>query len=206
MDGFRLDNEYIDKLFEKANYYNDEELKVLIQQLLDERNRLYDAANKDFLTGLNNRRVLDEIDNYSAVVMIDIDDFKDINDSYGHDIGDYIIKLVANILKNNTRSDDYICRLGGDEFAIIFTNCPLEVVRRRSLDILNEVRYTINALKHSLNVSIGIAINTNEEEIIDVIRKADYALYESKKNGKGMISEFDNDKCKTMINKLSFKK
>ena len=82
--------------------------------------------------------ILSEIKKVTGVLMIDIDNFKSINDTYGHDAGDYAIKEVAQVIKNTTRSSDYVCRYGGDEFMIAFVDCPAQVVKERAEKICHE--------------------------------------------------------------------
>ena len=98
----------IDRLISKAERTGDEELLSLVKKLIGEKNYLNKLVNRDTLTGLNNRRILSDIKDYSAVVMCDLDDYKQVNDLYGHTIGDSIIKTVSKILKSNVRKDDCI--------------------------------------------------------------------------------------------------
>ena len=87
----------IEKLLNIVNQIGDSELTYYVRKLVRERNYLNELANKDSLTGLKNRRALSNINDYSAVVMCDIDDYKLINDLYGHSVGDIIIKNIGNI-------------------------------------------------------------------------------------------------------------
>ena len=106
------EKDYIERLQEKCKRINDPELTELVNKLLEERMNLFDQANIDTLTGVHNRRILSNIHQCSSLVICDIDNFKTINDKYGHLTGDKVIKEVANALKNIIRYTDYICRYG----------------------------------------------------------------------------------------------
>ena len=179
--------------------YEDEPIMELLEQtrgaaekLIEERNYLRNFANIDPLTGLNNRRALDRIRDFTGVLMLDIDDFKSINDTYGHDKGDEVIKKIASIIQRTTRAKDCVCRLGGDEFAAIFVECPHDVIRERAELIGATVRETVTLENPTRNVTTSIGFATNEfNTSLDLIMKqADLALYESKRSGKDKITEF----------------
>ena len=112
---------YINTIKEKLKDINDPELVDLINRLINERTYLAETINIDPLTGLYNRRVLQNVRDIGAVIMCDIDYFKTVNDSFGHDTGDVVIKKVAQIIMNNVRIGDVVCRYGGDEYLIIFS-------------------------------------------------------------------------------------
>lgn len=193
---FSNEDYYIYQLINKVNSINDKELTGLVQRLITERSNLLKIAHIDILTGVNNRRVLSKIQNNTGILMIDIDNFKEINDTFGHDIGDYVIKAIADIIKNNTRNSDYICRYGGDEFLVAFVDCPENVIMERAKKICDCVANNIQVQDKKITVSIGVAFNDKANSQIDeTIKKADIALYQSKKNGKSQISnyKFDED-------------
>lgn len=180
--------EYIEKIKKKLEKIDDQELSNLINRLINERNYLENVANIDPLTGLYNRRILERIRECSGILMCDIDNFKTINDTYGHDTGDYAIKSVANILLRNTRINDYVCRLGGDEFFIVFNDCEEEIILERCKKINNEVSSEIKLPDHIVTLSLGIAYNKNNESVKTLLTKADEALYISKNSGKNQAS------------------
>ena len=187
-----MDNDdYIKLIREKLEGIEDKEFQNLIYKLIDERNHLSNIANIDPLTGLYNRRVLERIRDCNIVLMCDIDDFKTFNDTYGHDVGDYVIKNVANVLRENTRVNDYVCRIGGDEFFIGFTNCEYDFILERCEKIKNEINNRIKLPNHEVTISIGISINKDNEPVSDMIKKADEALYMSKRNGKNQINCYE---------------
>lgn len=191
-----MSEEHIKRLIEKLPSIKDEELKELIKMLLGERQELTDYAMIDHLTGLYNRKKLDEITNYGAVVMCDIDNFKGINDTFGHDFGDKVLKLVAKKLKSNTRHDDIICRYGGDEFLVVFQHCPLNIVVERMERIQKDLESSTSDLNIDVTLSIGISESKNEMPLASAITQADSALYFSKENGKRQISIYEEVKDK----------
>ena len=191
-------DQLISRILEKLEKVEDKELVLLVKKLIDERNYLSEIANIDTLTGLNNRRILERIRECSGVVMCDIDDFKKVNDTYGHDIGDTVIKRVTEIIKENTRSKDYVCRFGGDEFFIGFVECPENIIDERIEKIKIEVSNDrlLTKLKDKVTISFGFVINYNLEDLDSLIKKADKALYESKKNGRNKITKYEQIKIK----------
>lgn len=155
-------------------------------------------AMTDGLTGLHNRRALNaalarlgQSETDYAVLQMDLDRFKSVNDTMGHAIGDAVLKRVASILRAHTRQHDLLVRLGGDEFVII---CPGLTDRRRldelSYAIIHDVSQPIAIDDHAATVgaSIGIAIAQMSSGRIDpeaLIERADVALYAAKRSGRG---------------------
>lgn len=158
----------------------------------------------DPLTGLYNRRymlqrITDEIDKFNSdhmkfsIIIADIDNFKSMNDTYGHDYGDYILKCVSDIIKSNIREIDCLSRWGGDEFLILLS----ETDSNASYEIMERIRKTVNekAIKNEkhliLTMTFGISEFTGEESIDDIIKKADDALYVGKKRGRNCVVTYD---------------
>lgn len=188
---------YIKELTEKLENIEDKELLILIKRLIEERNYLSEIVNIDALTGLNNKRILEHIREYSSVVMCDIDNFKNINDTLGHDTGDLVIKNIAKILKESTRSKDYICRFGGDEFLIAFVDCSDEIVYKRIQEIREKVTKNVKFSSFG-DITMSFGISSSKNEPLDVlIKEADIALYESKNLGKNRITKYEKEKVKT---------
>ncbi len=147
-------------------------------------------SHTDFLTGLRNRRYFhsrlnrEEVRAHkkktsSCIAMVDVDDFKTINDTYGHAMGDTILSDLAFLLKMNTREADIVTRWGGDEFAIIFP----ETVLADASEIMERIRQRVEARFHSsygLTISAGIAELGSDRDLQDALVKADRALYEAK--------------------------
>ena len=157
---------------------------------------LEDKAKHDPLTGLLNRGGYDDLKNILkdstsplAFVIFDVDKFKDINDTYGHEKGDEVLKEVGYLLQTTFRATDYAIRLGGDEFALVMMD-----MRRRNIDALKEklnyLNKTLSNYNPSVSLSIGVAFSDAgfHEELY---KQADSALYEVKKNGRGSFRVFE---------------
>lgn len=156
-------------------------------------------AEKDPLTGLLNRRgfeirlsqMISQCDDHRgmALMMIDLDGFKEVNDSAGHDAGDLVLKEVATRLKHNLRSNEVIARLGGDEFAVIIPNLTqvidYEPIAQKLLDLFKTPVLHESSV-FTLGASIGVVFNTNPHfDSKRLLKQADYAMYQVKHTGKG---------------------
>lgn len=159
---------------------------------------MYVTSSTDGLSGLLNRRTwyeksekFFEIGNSVAFIMLDIDHFKKINDNYGHDTGDVVIKQVSNILIEQTRNNDIVGRLGGEEFGIILINNNFDDILKIAERIKDNVQNTtINHNNNSINVtvSIGIAIKDSTiNNLKDFIKIGDINLYKAKESGRNKI-------------------
>lgn len=191
----------IDKLSSNFNQLASE-LEIRTNKLIsEETKRIYQEklANTDSLTGAFNRRYLNEFSiEYLRIIkrekkdlsllMIDLDDFKEINDNFGHKIGDIVIKKLVEISKEIIRENDLIVRFGGDEFLILLPNTNIENARLVAEKIVASIdRYNKNK-EFSFTVSIGISqFNMNEPTIENMIINADNCLYKAKKTGKNCI-------------------
>ncbi|MBI4761839.1 MAG: diguanylate cyclase [Chloroflexota bacterium] len=158
-------------------------------------------AYSDMLTGLPNRRALDErLDeeiqsarrgNYSfAVVMMDLDGFKAVNDTYGHIIGDEVLRLVFNQMARRVRTTDFLARYGGDELTLILSQSDIasaKVVTSKISEEMQRIKYTLPDKKRlNLSVSGGIALYpVHARTASDLLRAADAALYQAKKHHRG---------------------
>lgn len=162
-------------------------------------NQLLRTSTTDRLTGLYNRLKVDEllinmkadIDRYEtklAVILLDIDYFKVVNDKYGHLIGDAVLIEFSNILSNNVREADYVSRWGGEEFLILCPNTGIKEAEVLSEKILNIIRNHNFSIIGSLTASIGICNFPKKFEIYDVLNNVDKALYQSKDKGRNQIS------------------
>lgn len=159
-----------------------------------------DLANKDFLTNLYNRRFFFETGNKTfekaknknkniAVVMCDIDKFKSINDTYGHDVGDIAICEVARILNMNLRSTDLLARFGGEEFCILLENISFEEVqvlfeKIRAKFESNTLEVTNHHLTFTISIGVCYGLKSNLEAMI---KTADEGLYFCKNNGRNQV-------------------
>lgn len=153
----------------------------------------------DPLTEVNNRSYLDllktklkRIRGCVSVLMVDIDNFKNINDTYGHTIGDKVLKRVAQTLRKNIKITDEIIRYGGEEFLIIAYRCSLEEGKKLG----ERLRKKIEKIKFKdipglrTTVSIGITSYKPKKELLEVVEEADKAMYQAKKLGKNRISVY----------------
>ena len=170
---------------------------LLILMIHIYRVRAY-TANIDPLTGVFNRRgcmmALGSGDRRYALIFIDIDNFKRINDTYGHDKGDDVIKTVARIIVTHIRKDDIFCRYGGDEFLLFIANATHD----QALIIAEKLRKHIEIHRFdgidNVTVSIGIAIRQRNESIGSLISRADKNLYLAKKKGQNrVVAEEDRE-------------
>jgi len=158
-------------------------------------------AYSDTLTGLPNRRALDERleeevlsarrNNYSfAVVMMDLDGFKNVNDTYGHSVGDDVLRLVFNQMARGVRNTDFLARYGGDELTLILTQSDMSsarIVTEKIVEGMKKLKYTLpDKKKLKLGISGGIAIYpVHARNGPDLLRSADAALYQAKKHNRG---------------------
>ncbi|MEJ5172660.1 MAG: bifunctional diguanylate cyclase/phosphodiesterase [Hydrogenothermaceae bacterium] len=163
-------------------------------------------SRTDSLTGLYNRTFLEDLEytinlsNY-VVAVIDVDFFKKINDTYGHEVGDIVLKEVAKILRNDIRSEDYLIRYGGEEFLLFIRknrediNKTINGIERIRSAVENEKIY-INE-KNYIKVTISIGVNLSTEKMKDIdeaIKKADVALYRAKGKGRNRIEIYDEER------------
>ena len=170
-------------------------------ELLELFEKTRDMANKDFMTGSYNRRYFFEAGQSIfakakraqkdiAVAMFDIDKFKNINDTYGHDVGDVAIIEVANILNKHLRQSDLVARFGGEEFCVLLENITLDEIEV----LFEEIRLVfekniikVNNLEISFTTSIGICYGM-EDDLESMIKKSDEGLYFCKNNGRNQIA------------------
>jgi diguanylate cyclase (GGDEF)-like protein len=160
-----------------------------------------DKANRDFLTGMFNRRYLFDIsyELYNrakakklplCVAIIDIDKFKNINDTYGHDIGDIAIKEVAKILKLNVNEGSLVSRLGGEEFCIVLNGYEKEEVLTKLEHIREDFENNIIEITPRLSLKYTVSIGATMDlgsSFEDMIKKADENLYEAKESGRNKV-------------------
>lgn len=188
-----MDDSYINRI-EELIENSDIELKGLIKILIDERNALLKLVNHDELTKINNRRILNDSINYDIVVMCDIDNFKEVNDKFGHTLGDKVLVLISKMLDSVTRGDDFVCRYGGDEFALVLNKCSIDDAIRKLEFIKNKVVRVMNELDLNITVSFGLTEYESGKALTAAIKEADQALYYSKRSGKNMITAFKENK------------
>ncbi len=161
--------------------------------------RLRYAARHDELTGLPNRsylmhliqeRLLESGTNEMAVLFVDLDQFKVINDSLGHAVGDELIRVVSDRLRAVLRDDDVLARFGGDEFIVVLQGEPVDVAER----LRRAVRPPVTISDHELFVTASIGYATNHEPGMtpnDLLRDADAAMYRAKARGRDCVEAFE---------------
>ncbi len=198
----------LNSLFAQVSERNKElqELNKSLEKKVAERTKELSDANKhleilsltDVLTELPNRRhamiYLDKIWKDSVktkspmvCMMIDADHFKEVNDNYGHDAGDEVLKVMTKTLLHEFRNDDIVCRLGGDEFLVICPNTDLE----GGMHIAEKARKKLSKLNIPTwepSMSVGVAVNDSSVDNFEaLIKKADKGVYLAKKDGKNCV-------------------
>lgn len=166
--------------------------KIRTQQ----ESKLQHSAQCDPLTGLLNRRGFEIVSDSAlqqalhtqhpvAVLLIDLDDFKQLNDTQGHDAGDLLLKEVSALLRSQTRSVDIIARWGGEEFVLL-----LHADQEGAKQLAEKIRSAISAhpfTNGTRTASIGVALHVQHETLDETIKRADLAMYHAKKNGKNRV-------------------
>jgi diguanylate cyclase (GGDEF)-like protein len=120
------------------------------------------------------------------MLLFDVDDFKSINDTYGHEAGDKALVKLAEVLKSNFRSDDHICRIGGDEFVVfmVHTNGLQKELIAAKIDQINDQLKRADDEVPYFSVSVGVAYGADAADAESLFEQTDEAMYESKKSGK----------------------
>lgn len=182
-------------------------LTQIYYRLIEAESKALDLAYQDPLTGLNNMRYVDALFDQAlmlamrphqllAVIYIDLDNFKPINDTAGHSVGDKILQIIAKKLKDNTRSTDICARVGGDEFIVLATQIENEeqvhLVAKKLLGKLTET-IEFDGNFYSLGASIGISLYpTHSNNLAELITNADKAMYDIKRHGKSGYRLFNH--------------
>ena len=180
------------------------QVRALIKELESSKNALKHLSETDPMTDLCNRRHLNHTSksimelarrNKTAltVVMLDIDKFKKVNDTYGHDVGDNIIISIANILLEITRKSDLACRFGGEEFILLLPETSLE----GAMVIAEKIRKKVESFslrledEREVNITISLGVSQvdteNDLSMESAIKRADIALYKAKENGRNKV-------------------
>lgn len=180
-----------------------DDLRVASTEMLEQSNQMAHLANHDYLTGLANRMLFrQELDARLraaanggasvAVFFLDLDGFKDVNDTLGHDVGDDLLEEVGARLQYSTTEKDLVCRLGGDEFSVLSTASTQEEALEQAQSLIAEMSdpYIINGRAINVGVSVGICLTHGELESDTVLKQADLALYEAKRQGRGRAYVF----------------
>ena len=179
--------------------------------LVREYNRLYDVYKKsieklnfkayhDELTGVYNRAGYEmlvdniEVEN-TYMLLFDVDNFKGINDTYGHDTGDRVLIKLADTIKKHFRPDDFVCRIGGDEFIVFMLHFPEkndDIIAQKINSINSALENTEDGLP-ALSISVGIVHGSEAQKVEDLFEKTDSAMYEAKQKGKKTYTFYTPD-------------
>ncbi|WP_433207044.1 diguanylate cyclase domain-containing protein [Dactylosporangium sp. CS-047395] len=172
----------------------------LVRSLREHQRLLREQATHDALTGLPNRALFNEcLEHATAAILVDLDDFKAVNDTLGHPVGDGLLIEVGRRLRAAVRPADLVARLGGDEFAVLVLNADdahdqdgLDAIAER---ILAELAPPVHTHGHVLTVtaSVGVAARDGEDGAQDLLRHADIAMYAAKRRGKGTHARYTPD-------------
>jgi two-component system, cell cycle response regulator len=176
-------------------------LETLTQSLSERSETLEHEALTDGLTGMHNRRYFDDavaeyldqfrrIEKPIGLMILDLDHFKKVNDTYGHDVGDEVLRQVARCLQEFTRYHDVVARLGGEEFAVVAPNMSRESLFK----LADRIRSAVSALNIStgnvhlrVTMSIGLAIWDHRETAEGLYKRADMQLYQAKRTGRNRV-------------------
>ena len=171
---------------------------AILQENKEVNERLSHAASHDALTGLYNRGAYDmmmqSVDReHMALIIVDVDYFKMINDTYGHAVGDRVLQRVAEILKKSFRSVDILCRIGGDEFVVVMTrsNSTMKQLVQNKIDRANDLLQHPKDGLPPVSLSVGVAFSDRENPKGDIFSDADEALYRVKEAGRGGCAFFE---------------
>ena len=179
------------------------ELEETKQLVLEHNKLLEELASQDMLTGLYNRRLLEEIlekeveqcklyNKDLSVIMLDLDHFKNVNDTYGHDFGDYVIREFASRILSCIRESDYAFRFGGEEFVVLLPQTDIHgaVVTAEKIRTLCAEKL-FQDFPHTTSMTVSIGVSSYSENppnhYNDMILQADQALYHTKKNGRNRV-------------------
>ena len=176
-------------------------LKRVLQQRDALEFQLRNIANTDSLTGVSNRLALDEYIKYlekkpgkftqTALIIFDIDDFKQVNDTFGHIVGDEVIKLVAEKLQFNVRASDLIVRYGGDEFLVLIEQADFDdawVVANKILKEIGNSELYIAEINQNIQISVSAGVAVGAASWMALLEKADKSLFKAKENGKNAVA------------------
>jgi diguanylate cyclase (GGDEF)-like protein/PAS domain S-box-containing protein len=191
------------KIAEDKLQMQSKSLQKQIHEINQLHEQLREQACRDTLTGLSNRRMMDtilnqqieqcrQLDQPLSILIIDIDDFKNVNDEYGHLAGDAFLVKFGDCIRSLTRTEDFSCRIGGDEILMTFQNMDLDQAMKKA-EILHqklcEVSIDGEGEQISTTVSIGIAAYpAHGDDVNQLIKQADEALYLAKERGRNQVA------------------
>jgi two-component system cell cycle response regulator len=176
-------------------------LRAMTESLSARSVTLEQAALTDGLTGTQNRRYFDDalreyLDEFGRIgrpvglMILDLDHFKQVNDTHGHDVGDQVLREVANCLKDMTRHHDVVARLGGEEFAVVAPNMTPELLFKladRIRKAIASMTISTGNVRLKVTTSVGLAVWDQQEDADSFYRRADRMLYEAKRMGRNRV-------------------
>ncbi len=176
-------------------------LRAMTESLSARSETLEHAALTDGLTGMQNRRYFDDalreylgefrrIGKPVGLLLLDLDHFKTVNDTHGHDVGDEVLRVVAGCLREFTRYHDVVARLGGEEFAVVAPNMDTDMLIKlaeRIRKAIAALTVTTGNIRLRVTTSVGIAIWDGKETAEQFYRRADRMLYEAKRLGRNRV-------------------
>jgi diguanylate cyclase (GGDEF)-like protein/PAS domain S-box-containing protein len=195
------------KQVEKDLVYANDRLHTQLIEIGLLQEQLREQAIRDPLTNLFNRRYLDETlerelaraerEKYPlCIVMMDLDHFKDVNDVYGHEAGDVVLRSLAEKVVHQCRHGDFVCRYGGEEFVLVMPNICLDVTSRRARELhqnIEGMNIPYGRFNLSTTISMGIACYpTHGTTKGELLRAADKALYRAKHSGRNCVTVYDD--------------
>ncbi|MDH4944940.1 diguanylate cyclase [Sulfurimonas sp. C5] len=192
-----------DELLKEKNK-NEEELKLAVEERTEElegaKKALENLVGTDNLTKIKNRRAYKEkieelLSKYNrhhhpfCMIIFDIDDFKTINDTYGHQMGDIVLMEITELVSRHTRINDYFFRIGGEEFALLLENTSLEKAKKLAQHIVELIGIRLKLIKgRQITVSMGLTEVVEGDNEDSIYKRTDSLLYKSKQNGKNQVS------------------
>ena len=176
-------------------------LRAMTVSLSARSETLEHAALTDALTGMQNRRYFDDalkeyleefarIQKPVGLLILDLDHFKQVNDTHGHDVGDEVLRTVSNCLKDFTRFHDVVARLGGEEFAVVAPNMDENMLLKLAERIRKAVASLVvqsGNIRLRVTTSVGLAVWDGKESADEFFRRADRMLYEAKRLGRNRV-------------------
>jgi len=195
-ENLQKDYSTLERRLEKIIKQSDNQYRELLQ--LNERLEI--ASNTDPMTGAYNRRYFYNISKHMTLLarrgkynvslaMFDIDKFKNINDTYGHDVGDEVIKDLVNQITLHTRQTDIFARFGGEEFVLLLNNIDEETSKEfcDKLRTIIETSTNISDVNYTASIGVATVELDSEDSIEDALKKADLALYNAKESGRNKV-------------------
>jgi diguanylate cyclase (GGDEF)-like protein len=183
-----------------------EELHSQLDQITDLQEDLRQQAIRDALTGVHNRRYLTEVTEKElsraerhqypvSFILVDLDHFKDINDTYGHQAGDRVLIAIADLLCRETRRSDVVCRYGGEEFLLMLPETNLETALQRAENLRQAIaKANISHETHTLHLTASIGVTmypAHGKDLDELFKNVDTAMYQSKNSGRNQVSVFE---------------